>query len=159
MKHEKKSIEMILKQFPMFAERLDNDDQIMTKKDLDQVEKVFYEMCLFFKNPVDCSFDMGLLYKYLQDDWVKFAFECLETFFKNDTFLLSNDYTLILTDKDPLLNQTSFAKCLNDAGIKFDRKKLNVYYERGKLPKVDAMIEGKPYWLESTVQEYIDKFK
>lgn len=153
----KKATELILNYFPMLSDMMIDDDQTTTKKDLSETESVFHQMALFFQNPKEHTFDIGLVYSHLQGDWVSFAFECLETFFKDDTFLLPKDYSMTINDHDPLLNQSSFAKRLNESGLKFDRKKLSVYYERGKLPKNDALIEGKPYWLTSTVREYISK--
>jgi hypothetical protein len=43
-------------------------------------------------------------------------------------------------------------------GVPYDRQKLSLYYERGKVPKADLFLSsGTKYWHVSTVQNFCEK--
>lgn len=64
-------------------------------------------------------------------------------------------------NKNPnYLYQSQFAKLINENGINFDRKKFNVYFNRGKIPKPDLISEtGRVYWKEKTCLTFIEYIK
>ncbi|MCM3227714.1 hypothetical protein [Terribacillus saccharophilus] len=149
----KKSVEMIYENFPKIQSVIENQEQDLNN--LGEIEKVFSKMASFFLDPQNKSFDLKEVYTSLQDDWLVFAFECIETFFKNDSYLLKSDYSsLILEEHDPLVNQKGFSDILNETGIFFTKQKVNTYYSRDKLPKPEVIISGLPYWKKSVVLEY-----
>jgi hypothetical protein len=43
--------------------------------------------------------------------------------------------------------------------VNYDKRKLNVYYSRGKLPKADVELSGTRYWSKSTVEGYCEQEK
>ena len=44
---------------------------------------------------------------------------------------------MIIKDGSDYLNLTQFAQYLTDQGLRYDRQKVNLYYERGKIPQPD----------------------
>ncbi|MCM2535303.1 hypothetical protein NDK43_26870 [Neobacillus pocheonensis] len=50
-------------------------------------------------------------------------------------------------------NQKQFVDFLSEHGLNYDKRKLNVYYSGGKMPKADLELAGIPYWSKSTVEE------
>lgn len=153
----KKSLNLVFEAFPSLEKLMKgaSDKEINNMND---TEIVFYQLALFFEEPKMNSFDMRLLYLNLKDDWLTFAFECLETFFKEDTFLLRRDYESIIKEsQEPLLNQKQFADELKTKGFDMERNKLNVYYKRGKLPFPDQLIFDKPHWYLSTVTRFAEQ--
>jgi len=56
-------------------------------------------------------------------------------------------------------NQKQFADFLSEHWLNYDRRKINVYYTRGNLPKADVELAGIPYWSKSTVEEFCDQEK
>ncbi|MFC3882400.1 hypothetical protein ACFOU2_02205 [Bacillus songklensis] len=69
----------------------------------------------------------------------------------------TSDGASIIGEKQPIeyFNQTDFARYLNEQGLAFTQNKLAVYRLRGKLPKEDMVISGKPYWTKETVEQYV----
>ncbi|MBL5769013.1 hypothetical protein MXL46_13755 [Heyndrickxia sporothermodurans] len=83
-----KSIEYILHYFPslkLYLEKTSSNENIPL---LNDVEKTFLEMCLFFENPSKHSFDFRLVYLHLQDEWVIVALKALELFTRKDTYMI-----------------------------------------------------------------------
>ncbi|MCM2534492.1 hypothetical protein NDK43_21795 [Neobacillus pocheonensis] len=56
-------------------------------------------------------------------------------------------------------NQKQFADFLSEHGLNYDKRKLNVYYSRGKIPKADFELAGIPYWCKSKVEEFCEQEK
>jgi len=153
----KKSLDLIFEAFPQIEKGFGKSESLQVNEGSDPILFTFYKLALFFQEPKNNDFDMRLVYLHLQDDWLSFAFECLETFFKEDTFSLSKDYSSIIKEaEDPLLNQTGFSDILESKGFDIDRKKLNVYYKRDKLPTPDRIISGLPFWYLSTVLRFAE---
>jgi len=57
------------------------------------------------------------------------------------------------------LNQSQFAKYLTGQGLKYDRQKIDLYIDRGKLPQPDLIVGGTKYWSHSTAERYSEKEK
>ncbi|AQR76227.1 hypothetical protein BXP28_01205 [Paenibacillus larvae subsp. larvae] len=139
----------------------DIEEHIKNKKScegLSDVEQIFLELCCFFEHPDRTSFDLSKLFQFLDGSWLTLALEAIHLFFKKDTYLLpeGSDHMYIVDKAEvELLNQTQFADMLREAGFRYDRRKINVYYKRGKLPPEDKKIGGKVYWFIDTVEQYI----
>lgn len=58
-----------------------------------------------------------------------------------------------------IFNQKQFAYYLSENGLNYDKRKLNVYYSRGKVPKADIELAGTPYWSISTVEDFCEQEK
>ena len=54
---------------------------------------------------------------------------------------------------------SQFADYLSSKGLRYDRQKLNLYFERGKVPQPDLVIGGVKYWSGKTVQKYGEQEK
>lgn len=150
----KKSIEKIYTKFPMLSAHL-NDSDTIAKKELAKEEYVFLKMIKFF-NETEESFDVALLKENLERDWLAFALDVLNTYFKEDTYLMPEDQSMTIYEHDPLLNQTAFAQFLSDNGLNFDRRKFSTYRGRGLMPYPDVTIAGIPYWKTSTAKDYLN---
>ena len=55
------------------------------------------------------------------------------------------------------MNQSQLAHSLTDQGLKYDRQEVNIYYERGKIPKPDLRVSGTKYWSRSTARSLWNK--
>lgn len=149
-----KSIEKVIHFFPMLPKYMEVEPTIVKEK-LSEVEFVFYELCLFFQNPQNQTFDISSIYRHLEGKNITLALDSLQTFFKEDTYLMPEEKVLTIYEHDPLVNQTEFSQFLLDNGLSYDLRKLNVYYKRGLLPTPNVVIGGKPYWLESSVRNFL----
>jgi hypothetical protein len=100
------------------------------------------------------------LYQHLDGDWLEFALELITRYFREETYLIQKPSYSLIKDGSDFLNLTEFARYLTDQGVPYDRQKLNLYYERGKVPKADLLLgSGKKYWHLSTVQAFCKKEK
>lgn len=129
-------------------------------KGLNHVEATFLKLAWFFEEPEHENFNIGLLYHHLDGEWLELALELVTQFFKEDTFLIQQPtFSIIREGKDHFYNQKQFADFLSESGLNYDKRKLNVYYNRGKLPKADVLLTGKPYWNRSTVEDFCEQEK
>ncbi|MBU8732541.1 hypothetical protein KM915_21055 [Cytobacillus oceanisediminis] len=152
----KKSLEKIYSRFPSVELKMKGEEIPLTN-----VEDVFYQLALFVSNPDMFSFNINLFYKYLQNEELILGMEIILDFFQKDTFLIQNKKESFIkagsSDNEKLYNQTSFANYLSERGLNYNPIKLGTYYRRekekrtGKIPLEDLLIDGKPYWYESTV--------
>nr|WP_173026376.1 hypothetical protein [Aeromonas sp. Ne-1]AKO69677.1 hypothetical protein [Aeromonas sp. Ne-1] len=86
-----KSIKYVLNFFPILENYL-NDKYLnpsIAVNSLTQVEKVFLNMCEFFKNPREHSFDFQLVYLHLKEEEVIIALKALSIFSKEDCYSIS----------------------------------------------------------------------
>ncbi|HZH60495.1 MAG TPA: hypothetical protein VEY70_13155 [Metabacillus sp.] len=147
----KYSAEYIYRHYPNVKRRIEGENIQLTN-----VEDIFYQLALFFNEPERYSFNLSLLYRYLEDDDLIRAIQAVIHFFKKDTYLLKRkNHSFINSDElenEKLYNQTMFAEYLTKKGFNYTSNKLGVYYQRGKLPEADIKINGTPYWYESTVE-------
>jgi hypothetical protein len=101
-----------------------------------------------------------LLYHHLEDEWLEFALELMVQFFREDTYLIQKPtFSILREPTDNYFNQKQFADFLSENGLHYDKRKLNVYYSRGKLPKADIELAGTPYWSKYTVEGFYKKEK
>ena len=108
------------------------------------------------KAPEYESFNIRWLYEYLDDGWLEFALELMVQFFQEDTYLIQKPTLSILRESgENYFNQKQFADFLSENGLHYDKRKLNVYYSRGKLPKADIELAGTPYWSKYTVEGFL----
>ncbi|MFE7150950.1 hypothetical protein [Heyndrickxia sporothermodurans] len=101
-------------------------------------------------------------YEYLENEDLILGLHFLVDFFQKDTFLIKNKRNLLVNigqlENEQFYNQTTFAKYLSEHGLNYSPTKLGTYYRRekngvtnGKFPLEDILINGTPYWYESTV--------
>lgn len=158
----KKSTQMILNYFPMIEDHINDVDSVVlrdkTLSDLDNPEYTFLCLVWFFENPNKENFDLGILYKNLDDYWLSKALECIYVFFTKDTYLIKKPTFSIISDKDTLYNQADFVKYLDQYkslhGRNFSRAMLNTYVKRGIVPQPDVVIGNNKYWNEESCEEY-----
>jgi hypothetical protein len=159
MKHATKKIFEV---FPDLEERLlgkENESEEVLKR-MDTVKRTFLQLGLFFENPKKGDFDLALLYQHLDDEWLELALELITRYFREETYLIQKSSYSIIKDGSDYFNLTEFARYLTDQGVPYDRQKLNLYYERGKVPKADLFLgSGTKYWHLSTVQAFCEQEK
>lgn len=153
----KKSTKRIIATFPHFKGELRSYEDITIveeeMKGLNPVEMTFFKLACFFEAPEQRNFDIGLLYQHLDNDWLELALELITAYFKEDTHLIQQP-TISIIREDHFFNQKQFADYLTKNGLNYDKRKLNVYYSRGKVPKADLELAGIPYWNKSTVEGF-----
>lgn len=155
----KRSTKRIIEKFPNFKGKLKAYENILlmeeAMKGLTEVDAVFLKLAWFFEAPEQESFNIGLLYHHLDNEWLEFALELMSQFFREDTYLIQKPtHSILRENQDDYFNQKQFADFLSENGLNYDKRKLNVYYSRGKIPKADLELAGTPYWTKSTVEEY-----
>jgi hypothetical protein len=160
----KRSTKRIIEKFPNFKGKLKAYKNTLTVEEamqgLTEVEAVFLRLAWFFEAPEQESFNIGLLYHHLENEWLEFALEIMTQFFREDTYLIQKPTHSILRETpDDYFNQKQFADFLSEHGLNYDKRKLNVYYSRGKIPKADVELAGTPYWSKSTVETYCEQEK
>ena len=148
----------ILETFPAFKGEVHayENRQLVEEalKGLDDVQTTFLQLAWFFEDPESETFDIGLLYRHLDNEWLEFALELITEYFQKDTYLIQKPtYSLIREDSD-YKSMSQFAEYLSEQGLRYDRQKLNLYFERGKVPQPDLVIGGIKYWSGETVQSY-----
>ena len=155
----KNTTKRIVEKFPNLEEKVleINGSGLVIVDDiqsLDSVEHTFLKLALFFENPENAHFDLASLYKELDNDWLEWALELITQFFQEDTFLIQNPSFTMIKDGSDYLNLTQFAQYLTEQGLRYDRQKVNLYYERGKIPQPDLWIGGTKYWSRNTATKY-----
>jgi hypothetical protein len=154
----KKTTQRIVEQFANLKEKVVKkqgssivDDAIHLSN---PVEQTFLQLALFFEYPEEAHFDLASLYKDLDNDWLEWALKLITQFFQEDTFLIQNPSFTMIKDGSDYLNLTQFAQFLTEQGLRYDRQKVNLYYERGKIPQPDLLIGGTKYWSRDTATKY-----
>lgn len=159
----KKATMRIIEAFPELKGEITNsknmDTDVEGDRSFDPLQNTFLKLALFFENPEGTEFNLGSLYKDLDNDWLEWALELITQFFKEDTYLIQEPSFAIVKDGSEYLNQSQFADCLTAQGLKYDRAKVKNYYDRGKIPAPDLVIAGTKYWKRSTAYEYAEKIK
>ncbi|MEY2193682.1 hypothetical protein AB7942_13225 [Neobacillus sp. BF23-41] len=136
----KRSTKRIIETFPKFKSKLKAYENILlveeATKGLTDVEAVFLKLAWFFEAPEQESFNIGLLYHHLENEWLEFALELMTQFFREDTYLIQKPtFSILRETTDHYFNQKQFADFLSEHGVNYDKRKLNVYYSRGKIRK------------------------
>lgn len=155
----KRATKEILTFFPNLKNHLNDNESAMlsdeTLSTLMSMEQTFLKLAWFFENPDKENFNLETLYKTLEDEWLEFALEVIDLFFKNDTYLIKNQTTSFVTEKSTYLNQSQFADYLKEHGLTYNRSKVNTYMKRGKLPGPDLVVGSTKYWLIATCENYL----
>jgi hypothetical protein len=159
----KNATRRILETFPAFKDKVYvyENRQLVEEvlKELDDVQATFLQLVLFFEDPENETFEIGLLYRHLDNEWLEFALELMTEYFRKDTYLIQKPtYSLIRKGAD-YKSMSQFADYLSEQGLRYDRQKLNLYFERGKVPQPDLIVGGIKYWSEETVQSYGEQEK
>lgn len=126
---------------------------------LTQADQTFVRLAWFFENPEEENFDLTSLYKNLDNTWLEWALELITLYFKEDTYLIQNPSISIIRDGSQYYNQSHFSDYLYECGLNYTRQKIKNYYNRGKIPQADLVIDGTTYWNQSTVEHYCQKEK
>lgn len=121
---------------------------------LSEQEKILLHVIECFKNPEHITLNMNQLMN-LDKEYLIIVLQAIYSFYAEDSYVLQGSKLLIIDKKNPLINQSIFATLLQEHGLNFDKRKLNVYYSRGNLPTADIEIQGKPYWFKSTAEDFI----
>jgi hypothetical protein len=154
----KRTTHRLVEAFPLLKGKVDahSDTQAMEKElqGLSDVESTFLQLAWYFEAPERGKFDIGLLYRNLDDQWLEFSLELITSFFRDDTYLIKQPTYSMIRDGEEYLNQAQFADYLTGQGLKYDRRKINVYHSRGKLVAPDFEFCGKPYWKKSTIEVF-----
>jgi hypothetical protein len=159
----KKSTRRVIETFPLLEQKLlehgSNELEEEIPRPLNQIQSTFLKLAIFFEKPESAYFDLAVLYKNLDDDWLEWALELITQFFREDTFLIKKPSFALIKDGSEFLNLSQFANYLTEQGVKYDRQKVNLYLERGKIPEPDLLVGGTKYWSSSTVIKYCEKEK
>jgi hypothetical protein len=160
----KRTTHRLVEAFPMLKDKVDahSDTQATEKalQGLSNVESTFLQLAWYFEAPERGKFDIGLLYRNLDDQWLEFSLELITSpFFRDDTYLIKRPTYSMIRDGEEYLNQAQFADYLTEQGLKYDRRQINLYHSRGKLVAPDFEFCGKPYWKKSTIEVFGNKEK
>lgn len=159
----KNATRRILETFPAFKDEVHayENRQLVEEalKGLDDVQTTFLQLVWFFEDPENETFDMGLLYRYLENDWLEFALELIMEYFRKDTYLIQKPTYSLIREGEDYKSMSQFADYLSEQGLRYDRQKLNLYFERGKVPQPDLVIGGFKYWSGETVRSYAEQEK
>lgn len=157
----KQSTKFIIDNLPMLEDHLmKNQSVILSEKalsSLNQIESVFLRLAWFFENPNEQNFNLETLYKELDNEWLEMALKAIYVFFREDTYLINEPTHSIITEGDYYMNQSRFAEFLQENGLNYDKSKLNVYLNRGIIPKSDITVSGTPYWERRTCERFLEK--
>ncbi|CAG9622786.1 hypothetical protein BACCIP111883_03577 [Sutcliffiella rhizosphaerae] len=119
---------------------------------LDEVQATFQRLACFFEAPGKESFDIASLYHHLDNDWLELALELITEYFREDTYLIKKSSYSLVKDGSDYYSLSQFADYLSKQGLRYDRQKLNLYYDRGKVQVPDLIIGGKKYWSLNTFE-------
>ena len=157
----KKATRRIIEMFPNLEEKLNDYENIFLSEEalqkLDETQATFLKLACFFEAPDKRSFDLGYLYRSLDNDWLEFALELITEYFRDDTYLIQKPSYSLIKEGSDFYSMAQFADELNKRGLRYDRQKLNLYFQRGKVPQPDLVIGGVKYWSKKTVQLYGDQ--
>ncbi|QWC25155.1 hypothetical protein KJK41_22060 (plasmid) [Bacillus haikouensis] len=159
----KKTTGRIVETFPQFKGKLKAYENPMlveeAQKGLNEIQATFLQLAWFFEDPENEAFDMGLLYRHLDNDWLEWALELITEYFRNDTYLIQKPTYSLIREGSDYKNMSQFADYLSEQGLRYDRQKLNLYFKRGKVPQPDLVVGGIKYWSKETVQSYGEQEK
>ncbi|MCM3413206.1 hypothetical protein [Metabacillus litoralis] len=160
----KKSTQRILENFPAFKGKLKAYKNIGLVEEamegLNPVEATFLKLAWYFEEPEHEHFNIGFLYQHLDDDWLELALEVIAQFFREDTFLIKKPaLSFVRKGSNGFFSQKQFADYLTENGLKYDKRKLNVYYHRGKIPEPDLELGGTTYWSKTSVETFCEQEK
>jgi hypothetical protein len=154
----KNATRRIVEKFPKFEDKLHAYENMVlvdeALKEVDDVQATFLQLAWFFEDPEKETFDLGLLYRHLDNDELEFALELMTEYFRKDTYLIQKPTYSLIREGSDYKSMSQFADYLSEQGLRYDRQKLNLYFERGKVPHPDLVVGGVKYWSDETVQKY-----
>ena len=155
----KVATKQIVDKFPMLKTKLPDHESVLlseeTLKHLSDTEQFFLRMAWFFENPRKENFNLNTLFDQIDEEWLSFALESINVFFKRDTYLLDQTDFSIITEDSMYYSQSDFATYLNEHGFNYSRPKINTYKSRGTIPPPDITVSNVPYWELSTCESYL----
>lgn len=155
MKHTTKKIVDVFPDLRIhFDKRSYNDEAVLST--LEPVKRTFLQLGGFFEQPEE-EFNLALLNKHLDNDWLEFALELITEYFRKDTYLIQKPTYSLIREGSHYKSMSQFADYLSEQGLRYDRQKLNLYFERGKVPHPDLVVGGVKYWSDETVQTYAEQ--
>lgn len=157
----KNATRRIVEKFPKLEGKLHAYENMLlvdeALKEVDEVQATFLKLAWFFEDPEKETFDLGLLYRHLDNDWLEFALELVTEYFRKDTYLIQKTTYSLIREGSHYKSMSQFADYLSEQGLRYDRQKLNLYFERGKVPHPDLVVGGVKYWSDETVQTYAEQ--
>jgi hypothetical protein len=154
----KKTTGRIVELFPEFLGKLKayESPSLMeeAQEGLNEIQATFLKLAWFFENPEHEHFNIGSLYRHLENDWLEFALELITEYFREDTYLIRQPSYSLIKDGSDHLSLSQFADYLSEQGLRYNRQKLNLYYERGKVPEPDLVVGGTKYWSIKTARSF-----
>ncbi|MBN8194202.1 hypothetical protein JI667_18895 [Bacillus sp. NTK074B] len=159
----KNATRRILETFPTFNDEMHTYENRKQAHEaltgMDEVQATFLQLAWFFEDPDNETFDIGLLYRHLDNEWLEFALELITEYFQKDTYLIQKPTYSLIREGADYKSMSQFADYLSEQGLRYDRQKLNLYLERGKVPQPDLVVGGIKYWSKETVQNYEEQEK
>ncbi len=159
----KKTTNLIIEQFPNLKKLINEQNKQKldeeSLKRLNETQLTFFRLGCFFENPDEFPFELGELYKHLNNEYLEWALELITTYFRKDTYLIQEPKYLIIRDTETLLNQSQLAEFLTEKGLRYDRHKINLYYGRGTLFEPSIVIGGVKYWDQSEAENFAESEK
>ncbi|MBZ5752052.1 hypothetical protein [Metabacillus rhizolycopersici] len=67
---------------------IENFPNLEKTKEINTVEATFLHLAWFFEEPENQGFNIGLLYKHLDNDWLELALELIAQFFREETYFI-----------------------------------------------------------------------
>jgi hypothetical protein len=160
----KKATSIVIEKFPSLKKHIEAEKNMLVRQhSLDEleseVEKVFLQLVWFFEEPEINDFDLKNLYLQLENEWLVFALDVINYYFKKDTYLIQENIDSVLVSDD-YLDQSGASRYLEEIGLKnFSQSKIATYIYRGTFPKEDLLISGKKFWRTNTLDKYALSFK
>lgn len=158
----KKATSLIIEKMPFLKKHVQADENMLVRQHAldmldDEVERTFLQLIWFFEEPDINDFDLKILYRYLENEWLAFALDVINFYFKEDTYLIqeNTDSVLIIDD---YLDQSGASRYLEEKGLQnFSQSKIATYIHRGTFPREDLLISEKKFWRTNTLDKYANE--
>lgn len=159
----KKATSLVIEKLPILKDHIKADENMLVRQHAldgldNEVERTFLKLIWFFEKPGSNDFDLKNLYMQLKDEWLVFALDVIDFYFKEDTYLIQESTDLVLISDD-YLDQNGASRYLESKGLNFPQGKIATYILRGKFPREDLIISGKKFWRKSTIDKYASEFQ
>jgi hypothetical protein len=154
----KKATSLIIEKMPYLEKHVQADHNMLVRQHAldaldDEIERTFLQLIWFFEEPKINDFDLKNLYRHLENDWLVFALDVIDFYFKEDTYLIQESSDSVLVSDD-YLDQSAASRYLEAKGLHFPQGKIATYILRGTFPKEDLIISGKKFWRKNTMDNY-----
>lgn len=158
----KKATSLIIEKMPYLEKHVQADHNMLVRQHAldaldDEIERTFLQLIWFFEEPKINDFDLKNLYRHLENDWLVFALDVIDFYFKEDTYLIQESSDSVLVSDD-YLDQSAASRYLEEIGLQnFSQSKIATYIYRGTFPKEDLLISGKKFWRTNTLDKYANE--